>query len=184
MKTRFKVNVLEEDIERASRNDSLRCVVVQAIARTLPEASGIQVDTQTIRFRVGDKRYQYLTPPAAAQYVVDFDAGDVIHPFNFQLRDPREVQVQHRTPEGYLIQAENRRRRKAARETVDNSGEMSTKPEYLSEAGTRTAPGVKPTRLVFGSSGRRMYGQRVLRYNRDRAQGFVVDTEGEMRVTE
>jgi hypothetical protein len=77
-RVRYAVDVTQEDIDRAKRNDSYRCVVVQALARTIPQASSIRVDTQTIRFRVGDERLQYLTPNSAAQYVVDFDAGDKI----------------------------------------------------------------------------------------------------------
>lgn len=174
MKTRFTVDVTEQDIGDGWRNNSSRCVVVRAVARTVPGSSGIRVDTQTIRFRVGDKRYQYLTPAAAAQYVVDFDAGDAIKPFSFQLRDPREVAVRLRTPKGQALIAENTRRRRQAKTD-------GTTPEYESLAGHETQKGKKPTRLVFGSGGRRMYGQRVLRYNQDRAKGYVIGPDGEMQ---
>jgi len=185
--SRVKIEVTQDDIDRAIRNDSARCVAVQAIARTLKEASGVRVDTQTVRFRVGEERYQYLTPASCAAYVVDFDAGDKIEPFSFTLRDPRIVAVQHRDKIGKLVEAENiaRRRGKPPRPLpdVDESEQPAETPSgYLSKAGHVTAVGRRPTRAVFGSNGRRVYGQRVLRYNRDRAQGYSVDQDGNMRV--
>ena len=98
--SRFTVKVTEKDIERAQRNDSYTCVVAQAIARTLPDATRIEVDTQTIRFTRNNARYVYLTPWAVYGYVVGFDAGDEIVPFTFQLRDPRRAARKVRTESG------------------------------------------------------------------------------------
>lgn len=172
---RIAIEVTQADIDRARRQDSYRCVVVQAIARTVPNAHGITVDTQTIRFTVDGERRQYLTPAGAAMYVVAFDAGDKLEPFRFRITNPRRVALTVRTPRGHEIHAANQRSRNAS---MDDSIETSTRRQ--SDAGERTTRGAKPTRLVFGSNGRRSYGQRVLRYNRDRSEGFHVDDAGEL----
>lgn len=177
---RITIEVTQADIDRARRQDSYRCVVVQAIARTLPNAHGITVDTQTIRFTIDGERRQYLTPAGAAMYVVAFDAGDKLEPFRFRITSPRLVAQTVRTPRGHEIHAANQRARNAS---VGHSSEGST--PLQSDAGERTRRGgSKPTRLVFGSNGRRSYGQRVLRYNRDRGEGFHVDEQGEMATEE
>lgn len=99
-KPRFSVQVTPRDIEKAHINDSYNCVVSQAIARSIPDATRIETDVQAIRFTRGDQRYVYLTPYAVQGYVVAFDAGEAIHPFTFQLRDPQLVKVKRRTPAG------------------------------------------------------------------------------------
>lgn len=89
----YEVNVTQEDIDKAFKKDSARCVVAQAIARTFPKAGRISVDIHGIRFTDGAKRYTYLTPPLVEQYVVAFDAGETIHPFRFRLRTEQRLVV-------------------------------------------------------------------------------------------
>ena len=57
---RFKVEVTEEDISKAQRNNSYKCVVAQAIARTIPDATRIEVDTQAIRFTRAETGERWL----------------------------------------------------------------------------------------------------------------------------
>lgn len=179
MQTRFDIEVTQDAIDKAIRQDSARCVAAQGIAKSIPDAHRITVDTQTVRFTIGDVRLQYLTPASLADYVVRFDAGDRIAPFRFRLRDPIKVARQTRTDMGKTIAAENKRRRKAA---VGDSGQSPT--ASLSDAGERhKTGGPKPTRLVFGSGGKRSYGHRVLRYNQDRAAGYYVDEHGDLQLS-
>lgn len=103
--SRITVEVTEKDIERAVTKDSYTCVVAQAIMRTIPTASHIDVDIQTIRFTNEGIRWQYLTPYAVQGYIVAFDAGDAIQPFSFQLREPR--QIRRRTATAIGKQARN-----------------------------------------------------------------------------
>lgn len=86
---RYTIEVTPKDIARAHQNDSYKCVVVQAIARTIPDAHRIEVDTQAVRFTrtTTGSRYVYLTPYAVQGYVIAFDAGDKIEPFRFQLNE-------------------------------------------------------------------------------------------------
>jgi flagellar biosynthesis GTPase FlhF len=82
------IEVTAEDIAKAHVNDSYRCVVAQAIARQIPDAHRIEVDIQTIRWSDKTGRHVYLTPYAAAGYVVAYDAGEEMHPFRFMLKNP------------------------------------------------------------------------------------------------
>jgi len=87
-RTRFNFEVTAQDIEKAHVNDSYICVVAQTVARQIPTARKIEVDIQTIRWSDENGRHVFLTPYSVAGYIVAFDAGDEIHPFRFQLRDP------------------------------------------------------------------------------------------------
>jgi hypothetical protein len=86
-RSRFNFQVTEKDIEKAHVGDSYQCVVAQAVARQLPNAHHIDVDLQTIRWSDEDGRHVFLTPYEVAGYIVAFDAGEELHPFNFHLRN-------------------------------------------------------------------------------------------------
>lgn len=125
--SRFEVSVTAADIDRAFRSNSAECVVAQAIARTLPDACRIEVDTQTIRFTMGQERYAYLTPYSVTGYVIGFDAGDTIQPFRFRLYEDQRVPIRsrRRTPEGRAAQLaretarEAKKRAKAAQQKLE-----------------------------------------------------------------
>jgi hypothetical protein len=86
-RSRYNLEVTDSDIEKARIGDSFKCVVSQAIARQVPNAHHIEVDTQTVRWSDEDGRHVFLTPYEIGGYVVAFDAGDELHPFRFHLRD-------------------------------------------------------------------------------------------------
>lgn len=114
------VDVTQEDIDKAFRNNSARCVVAQAIARTFPKAHHIGVDMHTIRFTDGGKRYTYLTPPKVEGYVVAFDAGDTIHPFRFGLRtDQRMVLTRNKRTDAGKRQANAKQSEQYARRRAE-----------------------------------------------------------------
>jgi len=184
--TRFKVDVTERDIARAHKDDSYKCVVAQAIARTVPDATRIEVDVQSIRFTTGDgERRIYMTPYVVAGYVVAFDAGDPIEPFSFQLRDPKRVARKLKTTTGKAADRAYRRAKakpdskpstKVAKGSVATSvdapdddpkaayaevASKATEPMYASDRG-----GPKPPPRVFKTK-RRTYGHRLLRVNRE-----------------
>jgi hypothetical protein len=91
---RLKVHVTDSDIAKAKQNDSMMCVVAQAIARTFPDARRISVDIQSIRWSDVQGRHTYLTPYAVQGYIVAFDAGDDINPFSFSLDSRKAIPVQ------------------------------------------------------------------------------------------
>ena len=185
--TRVTVKVTETDIARAHVNDSYLCVVSQAIARTVPDATHIETDTQSIRFSVDGERRIYMTPYAVQGYVIAFDAGDDIEPFTFQLRDPRRAKRKVRTAAGKAAQkAGVQARRKATKAAVvppvdaatgtTDDPKVAAKAAYAqaradhdhastevpaSDGVTRKAPP-----RVFKKK-RRAYGHRLLRINQE-----------------
>jgi hypothetical protein len=86
-RTRFNFVVTAEDIAKATANDSYKCVVATAIARTVKDARKIEVDLQTIRWSDSEGRHVFLTPFSVAGYVIAFDAGEELFPFKFHVRD-------------------------------------------------------------------------------------------------
>ena len=179
VKKQFDIEVTQRDIDRGHRNFSGTCMAALAIAREIPGANRIDVDTQTIRFSLGDQRFWYLTPHKVQQYVVAFDAGDPVVPFKFRLRDPIRCKRYPMTEAAReSIRARDVARRSTLKETGDpDAANAAGRAAYAAtrEAQGRsvlrvTTPGSKPPPRVFASK-RRSYGQRILRANQERADG-------------
>ena len=192
---RVKVEVTEEDIAKAHRNDSYKCVVAQAIARIVPDATRIEVDTQTIRFTSKGARLVYLTPYAVQGYVVAFDAGEEIEPFDFNLREPMPVRRRVKTEEGKAaLRAATKARTETKKAvcpapsdaplehtvpTVIEHTEADAKAAYREAwaearqanpgATEKSTGGRKPTPRVFKTK-QRSYGHRILRINQAPAE--------------
>lgn len=183
--TRISIEVTESDIERAHRSDSYKCVVAQAVARTVTDATRIEVDTQTIRFTRGTgERWLYLTPYAVQGYVIAFDAGDDIEPFTFQLRDPKRIARKRVTEAGRAVQRETKKARRAQTgptpvkqvTTPTEEGSVVTSTSADLEAVKAAYAGAKKTESDGGGrkapprvfkQKKRMYGHRLLRINQD-----------------
>lgn len=84
---RVDVEVSEEIIAESTSADSSHCMIAEAIKKAVPDATGVSVDIQTIRFSDPKKRmrYVYITPRMAQVALVDFDAGLKPKPFRFRL---------------------------------------------------------------------------------------------------
>lgn len=132
-KTRWNIDVTADDISRSHARDSYRCVVAQAVARTIPDATRIDVDIQTIRFTHHGERQAYLTPYTVAGYVVAFDAGEEIHPFRFQLRNPIKVRQQKMTTAGRDV-ARKQQQVRVARDRVTKARETLSRDQSPAEA--------------------------------------------------
>jgi len=189
---RYQVEITEEDVAKAKKNDSYVCVVAQAIARTIPDATQIHVDVQTIRFSTNGDRLVYLTPYAVQGYVVAFDAGDEIQPFTFQLREPVKVRSYKRTPLGKKVADKVWKARKRIQDKAKSSGLLVDDPVVKAEinetskaiynqivdeakaAGEPAAqftvsPGRVAPKRVFKRR-ERSYGHRLLRINQQDAK--------------
>lgn len=85
-----KIEVTQEDIDRAVANTSTHCAVAEAIMRCVPHSAYVMVDAQTIRWTnpETEQRFYYLTPAKVQDYVIAFDAGDDIKPMTFTLGHP------------------------------------------------------------------------------------------------
>jgi len=181
--TRYNIEVSDADIAKAKRNDSYMCVVTQAIARAIPDATRIETDTQTTRFTRNGERLMFLTPYAVTGYIIAFDAGDPIEPFTFQLRNPIHAKRQRMTEAGHKV---NRARKTARQKVVKKAREAGIPldaPEVQAEAREAakaayaaasadhadakkrlTTPGRRVMPRVFKRK-ERAYGHRLLRIN-------------------
>ena len=187
----FNIEVNEKDIAKATKNDSYVCVVAQAIARSIPDAHRIDVDSQSIRFSRSGERLVYLTPYAVQGYVIAFDAGEEIKPFSFQLRQPAKVRATRPSPLGrkanQAAYAAKRRVRKEAQaaglplddQTVVNDVRAAAKAAYTEVKAAATDNG-EPASLS-SRAGRhapprvfkrktRSYGHRLLRINQEHVE--------------
>lgn len=135
-----RIQVTEADITKAESNNSMRCVVAQAIARTIPDASRISVDVQTVRWSAGNERFVFLTPYSVQGYVVAFDAGDKIEPFTFNLDNRKRIDVrkQTKTPAGKAVGRATERQR-SARKRVERLDQQSLLPLPEPEQAVLTA---------------------------------------------
>ncbi len=86
----MRVNVTERDIQKGMRYDNTACPVALAIRRTLPDAM-ILTDAEGVNVNGKD----YLLPPAAVRFALDFDLGNPVKPvvFNLETGDADEVAV-------------------------------------------------------------------------------------------
>jgi len=177
MSDRFTITVTERDIAKAHKNDSYKCVVAQALARTIKTATRIEVDTQTIRFTDDGRRLVYLTPYAVQGYVIAFDAGDPIEAFSFQLRNPiKGVRHKKLTQAGKTVERARHHARRAALKSSASVADAET--ARAAYEATRSAIGNAP--LVEGRGRHtiprvfkrkaRSYGHRLLRINRAAAE--------------
>lgn len=94
---RLTVHVTQEIIDRAMRRNSNHCMVADALRIASKDKLQYRaVDIQTTRGTNLEKgeRYIWLTPPKVQRMIVDFDRGEEIKPFSF------ELQAGHTIPAG------------------------------------------------------------------------------------
>jgi len=106
------IQITAENIEAASKRDSRRCMIAEAIQQANPGWRNIMVDLQSIRWSnpATGKRYLVLTPEDAAKALIAFDHGDAdIKPFRVTLRPIQVTPLQKRerlSPEQLQLNAE------------------------------------------------------------------------------
>lgn len=100
---KMDVVITAKDCADGIRNSEYYCVVATAIQRLQPGANRVEVNVNTIRFsmRVDGKTFRlvYRTPAVVADYVREFDKGQVAKPMNFTLDNP-QVAEKLPTPKG------------------------------------------------------------------------------------
>jgi hypothetical protein len=94
------IEVTQELIDNATKSDSGRCMIADAIKATFPTFKSVLVDLQSIRF--SDPKTQtrrvYWTTRQCQQALVDFDDDLDIEPFSFRLGTCiQEVPMNRRT---------------------------------------------------------------------------------------
>lgn len=176
------IEITERDVERGMRRHSGLCMVSTAIARCIPGASHIDTDLQTIRFTYEDERFIYVTPWRVGQYVVDYDAGDPIKPFRFQLRADQRIAVRHKGAreraidnlraksqrlEARLADVKSQGNDALAAEVEQQIAEVRAERAELRKSQGGRPPGTptrRPPATTFKNK-RRTYGMRGLRIN-------------------
>lgn len=170
MATQHRIEVTQDDIDKSKRGDGSLCIVATALARQIPDAVRVLVDTQTIRFTHAEtgERVQYLTPYIVQQYVIAFDAGDRATPFAFKLNSTERVRIQRKKPKPTPP------KKHAPKRARPRGGDVPTEPAY-----DDPTPTPKPTPPALNEKPRkaapyafrrkrRDYGMRALRINQAR----------------
>lgn len=82
------LQVTQEDIDRAMRENSHSCMIAEAIKRELPGVKHVSVDIATIRWTdaINNRRVMCLTPMQCQEGLARFDLGVPPKPFRFNLR--------------------------------------------------------------------------------------------------
>lgn len=75
-----KISVTAEDIEKGARECEFSCPIALALRREFPKT---EVCVDSIDIRVGDVSVK--TPETAALFISDFDCGDEVEPFEFEI---------------------------------------------------------------------------------------------------
>jgi hypothetical protein len=90
---KLRLDITQDIIDTALPQNSSHCMIADAVKRALPDVKAISVDLTTIRFTdpVKRQRYIYLTPRSAQVALINFDQGNSVVPFSFQLRTATQV---------------------------------------------------------------------------------------------
>lgn len=91
---RFRINITPEILKGAQYKDSAHCMIADAVKEARPDARRVSVDTQTIRFTEGDRRYVYLTPRIAQVSIVRFDHAIMQDPWGVWLANGQSAEAQ------------------------------------------------------------------------------------------
>jgi hypothetical protein len=131
--SRVKIQVTAENIKRACRIDSRHCMIADAISARIPGVRNISVDMMTIRWSDPSTgwRYIYLTPKPAQYALIDYDMGEPIEPFSFQVRSG------HATP---MILGTGKQRKRAHKIRGNKILKTSDKGTIVHSAGYDSVP--------------------------------------------
>lgn len=92
---RKDLEVTQDDIDGAMRQNSHSCMIADAIKRQVKGAKNVSVDLATIRWTdtIKNRRIVCLTPPACQDGLCRFDLGINPKPFRFNLRSTQITTV-------------------------------------------------------------------------------------------
>ena len=86
------VDVTQEDINEGKACVGSSCPISTAVKRK--GVSRVRTDLQKIQYTTPEgKRLYYFTPTKAQQFLFNFDLGNPVKPFRFQLQKPYHVTV-------------------------------------------------------------------------------------------
>ena len=104
------VAVGQEEIEKAHRANSKKCMIVRSIERDYPTLTRIVVQKNDVRVTDPDRNviYTFDMAPLARAAILKWDMGEPVEPFTFKLRHPviRERMIKKHT--GHMGTAGNK----------------------------------------------------------------------------
>lgn len=159
MATKYRqFQITADDITEAIARNSKHCPIAEAIERGLPRhMQYVQVDLGTIRWTDLEerKRYIFITPLHAQQFIVDFDSGKrhIVKPFTLRLKAPAQI-LDIRSQEN------NRRHEEKARVRRSRTNKPTT---VVNGKGEVTRLGGVPIRENANIQQNRRWGARALK---------------------
>lgn len=115
-----RIQITEDDISYAQRQNRWGCAIVRAVQRSRPEATFVRADAEAIAFTEHGHRYTYSTPPAAIERVIKpLDQGKPVKPTSFELGTPTIKQAQRMSEEDKVKLREHKRNAEARKKNKD-----------------------------------------------------------------
>jgi len=85
------IQVTQEDIDNGRRSSSSHCPVALAFARALGiDNRQVVVGPSYMYSNLLDANKKYNTPSIACGFIIFYDSGQKVHPFEFELGEPCE----------------------------------------------------------------------------------------------
>jgi hypothetical protein len=171
----LRLEISEEDWERAKRSKSGVCLIADAIKKQYPQFSHPTVDMQTIRFsdREAGQRYTYLTPEGAQRVLLSFDQGWRQLANKITLQRAVKISPITRSSADRLTKTARREARKAELEAKIEQGEELTRGEktaYTRITNAKPAP-ERPTNHGPAEVKGRHHGETVVHGGRPLLRG-------------
>jgi hypothetical protein len=126
------VEIKDEDLVWAKRQNRYNCAIVRAIQRALPDALHVRADTKEIAFSLpdDDTRYYFQTPPEVVRNVIEpFDKGEEPKERAFILEHAHSAEPINHTSRATRIEGRTRSRR--APRTRTTSGAVHTANRFM-----------------------------------------------------
>jgi hypothetical protein len=129
------VEIKDEDLCYARKQDRYNCAIVRAIQRALPEALHVRADIKEIAFSLpdDDTRYYFQTPPEVVSKVIKpFDMGEMPEERTFILDHAQAAEpIKHITREERGKQRDRDRKAPRAPRTRTKSGAVHTANRFM-----------------------------------------------------
>jgi len=177
------VELTDEDIQYAVRQNSAKCMIARALKRAHPAADKVMVDIQTIRFTDANtgERLTWLTPAEAQRQIVHFDAGELseLGSITFRLLRRYAFRIQRQT----VATPEDRAHYAAARAEGRSTAGTRRKVDVPVAPVSDGEPGIiRHSRRPPRASGttKRIYGMRTLHVNQARLRNGDLPAEPEV----
>jgi len=167
------VKVTQDLITSAIPRDSHHCMIAEAIQRDYPALAKVSADLATIRGTDPKRglRFTWMTPRVAQVFLVDFDRGRTVDPFEFKLRGAQVTSAYSRKKHAKhkpLTPKQREARMRSAKKMNESLRKARLRPSrgngsVPDRVGGKTPP-MQLTKDGVPFSRRRAFGLRALEY--------------------